>query len=154
MAWPPVLKLITLSYNSVIEAGVKLRHCGQAQRLVDQIDTKCSLWLCSSIEILPLKKERKKEKMPLIFTTHWFGVCIVWLGCDHSRCKYPVEHDLMVRGLELCYSWDVSFFVMYCIYGAFVSSLLIESTDSMIGYVTRWRSLRNLYIEGQRPLGV
>ena len=33
---------------------------------------------------------------------------------------------------------DIPAFVMYCVYGASRSSLLIESTDSMIDFLIQW----------------
>ena len=33
---------------------------------------------------------------------------------------------------------DIPAFVMYCVYGASRSSLLVESTDSMIDFLIQW----------------
>ena len=50
--------------------------------------------------------------------------------------KSAIEHDGRVYKCVIMYlARDIPAFVMYCVYGASCSSLLIESTDSMILYI-------------------
>ena len=80
------------------------------------------------------KKERKKEKTQFLAPSH--SVCKrrfveIWTGL--MDVKLLAEH--VGEGLnswKCAVFWDMYVFVMYYIYGVFGSSLLIESTDSMI----------------------
>ena len=58
---------------------------------------------------------------------HYYGDVI------HSfDWKSAVEHDSGLKCVIVYLARDIPAFVMYCVYGASRSSLLIESTDSMI----------------------
>ena len=80
-----------------------------------------------------LKKEEEEEEECQI-VIFYFARCVykivLYSDVIHSfDWKSAIEHN---GGVIVDLARDIPAFVMYCVYGASRSSLLIESTDSMI----------------------
>ena len=74
-------------------------------------------------------------QIAIFFTSHGAYVRIFALYSDviHSfDWKSAIEHDGGLKCVIVYLARDIPAFIMYCVYGESRSSLLIESTDSMI----------------------
>ena len=100
---------------------------------------KCSVFICKQVSddttLLHYIGLLKKECLMAIF---YFARCVrklrYYSDVIHSfDLKSTIEHDGGCLKCMIVYlARDIPAFVMYCVYGASRSSLLIESTDSMI----------------------